>query len=153
MGQRRPDLSNVIRLADFRSRKQIPPSRTIFYIHGKNEKWISLLNSFSLLRTEGISSSFELSSGLYLRKPDLVLLESDLDWVNPLHLIEELHHLLDVPLVLIYDPKKSQKGQVQIKQAYSVGLYDVLFAPLQKEDLLETLEVLLKFKLQSSLNQ
>jgi CheY-like chemotaxis protein len=146
--------SNVVRLSDFRSSKKNQVARTIFYVHPEPEgKWSSLLESFSLLKIENICSSFELTSKLYLKKPDCILLESALGWTDPIHVIHELTQMLDAPIVMICDSNSTAHSQSQIKQAYAAGLYDVLYAPLKKEEILETLEVLLKFRIQSSQNQ
>jgi len=136
---------NVIDLSSFRRRRASPGSHTIYYIN-ESELWLELLSLFKDLRIENLNSPEKLSTTMLVRPPALVFLESFLSWANPIELIANLQRRSEVPIVMICDSQYSDNPTL-IKKAYEAGVYDTLFTPLKKQDLSETLEVLLRLDL------
>jgi len=145
-------MNNVIDLSAHRWRRGRlhNPAHTVYYIH-ENGDWQNLLNSFPSLRVESIESEETLRSRLVSCPPELVLIDSALRWTDLVLLTEFLHDLVQVPIVMICSAPPSSKTARLLKQAYAVGLHDAVFAPLQREELFESLGVLLKFRRQLSL--
>ena len=144
--------SNVIDLSLHRWRRARVPSasHTVYYIHESGE-WQNLLTSFPFLSIQSIENEEVLRARLIHCPPDLILIDSQLRWADLVHLTAFLHNLVQVPIVMICGAPPSSKASKILKQAYAVGLHDAVFAPLQREELFESLEVLLKFRRQVSL--
>lgn len=144
--------SNVIDLSAHRWRRRQfrNPAHTVFYLH-ENGDWQQLLNSFPSLQVESIESEESLRSRLVKSAPELILIDSQLRWTDLVALTGFLHDLVQVPIVLLCGAKPNSKTSRLLKQAYAVGLHDAVFAPLQRDDLFESLEVLLKYRRQVSL--
>jgi hypothetical protein len=143
---------NVVQLGSFRQRRSHSPSHTVFYL-SETGSWLSLLNSFTCLQVEDITSPGALQAKLISRSPGLVIVEAELRWADPVSTIRHLESLLNVPIVMVCDAAHRESYAPLIKQAYAAGVYETLFGPLHREELFETLEVLLKFQSQVSLHQ
>ena len=143
---------NVVRLNSFRERRSRAQNHTVFYL-GENKTWLELLNSFTCLRVEPIASSSSLRAKLITRTPGVIIIEAGLAWADPVETIRELESLVGVPIVVVCEAQHRESKAALIKQAYAAGAYETLFGPLRREDLFETLEVLLKFQRHVSLNQ
>ena len=141
---------NVIDLNSHRWRRARAVPHSLFYIN-ENGAWLDLLSSFPFLRVEDIQDQDTLRSRLVLRAPDLILIDSQVRWADLVELTAFLHDLVQVPIVMICNDRPSQRTSRLLKQAYAVGLHDAVFAPLQREELFESLEVLLKYRRQASL--
>lgn len=142
---------NVIQLGAFRNRHADFRTHSLFYLN-EGGRWLDLLTARQSLEVENIQSADGLKVKLLRRDPELVLLESGIRWGDPLETIKQLDYLLEVPIVMICDAQGGENSQL-IKQAYSAGVYDVLFTPLKNDELNETLDVLLKFQRHVSLHQ
>lgn len=142
--------SNVVKLAAFRDRRPSADSHTVYYLNEAG-RWLDTLDSFAFLNVQDISNMEVLKARLLSRTPDLIVLESELKWAEPVSTINLLSSLVEAPIVLITDCNAESSDL--IKRAYAAGVHDTLYAPLREDELGETLEVLLKFRRQTSLNQ
>lgn len=143
-------MGRIINLSERRSLRSPVKKHLLFYIHEKSKIHSSLL-ALDLLKVVDIQSPSELNSQLHFRKPDMVFVESDMRWGHPIQVIDELNRHLPCPIVLVCDRKRPQKNL--IKQACSAGIFDVLFSPLLKDELAETLKVLLKLSTPTTVNR
>ena len=142
--------SNVIDFSNIRTRRmRNGPLQPLFYINGSGS-CLDLLHSFRHLQTVDIYSPQLLEASVLMRRPALILLEASIDWTDPIATIKSLNRLSDVPVVLLCDAQTKRRCPSLIKRAYAAGIFDVLFTPLSYEDLFETLEVLLKFRLKAA---
>ena len=107
-------------------------------------RWLDLLNRFRFAETQDIRSSLGLRHALLTRQPDLVLIESDLGWKDPVKAIEEIGSQFQIPIVLIRSGK-ADEGPL-LKRAFAAGLHDTLSTPLCPDELAEALGVLLKLR-------
>jgi hypothetical protein len=163
---RRDHHPNVIELASFRRagtatpQRPLPPSALnrsfsqslgdplparalIFYI-SESGRWLEMLRDFENLEIVDIRSTESLRQKLMGRTPEIILLESSFQWACPFETIDRLDYLLEVPMVLICDRDGETQNAEFIKKAFAAGVHDTLYTPLKKDDLSETLEVLLK---------
>ncbi len=143
---------NVLVLEAFRQRAVTQETRqhTLFYLTDTC-RWLPLLASFPFLQIQTIPSLLLLKSRLLAYMPDLILVESKIQWEEPVALIETLTSLLDIPVVMIYSPKDVKKNPDLLKRAFTVGMHDTLRTPLKRDELWEALDVLLKYRSQVSL--
>lgn len=140
------DVSNVIDLSSYRTQAfpSTVPTR-IFYVTG-NRAWLQLFQSVSSLRVETIESRSQLKTKMMIHSPQLVAVDADLEWADCMQLIRDLDYFLEVPILLLCEKKKVKDRAFLVREAYSSGVHDVLFAPFDSEDLRQTLSVLLKFQ-------
>jgi CheY-like chemotaxis protein len=138
---------NVITLDAHRWRRNRAATHTLLYINEGGD-WLDLLASVPTLRVANIQSEEMLRSSLVAAQPDLILIDSRLEWHDLVALTAYLHDLVQVPIVMICNAPPSAKTSQLLKQAYAVGLHDAVFAPLRREEIFESLEVLLKFRRQ-----
>lgn len=117
--------------------------QTVFYINDKGT-WLETLSENRSLSMLDIHSLETLSNSLFQFPPDLVLIESSLSWADPLILLESLTSTLSAPTVMVCE--KNVRNRSWLKKAFALGASDVLFAPREKEDLFQTLSVLLRFQ-------
>jgi CheY-like chemotaxis protein len=142
--------SNVIDLDTHRWRRARFLTHSLFYIN-EDGAWWNVLSSFPMLRVENVQDEETLRSRLLSSQPDLILIDSQIRWADLVELTSHLHHLVQVPIVMLCHAPPNAKTSRLLKQAYAVGLHDAVFAPLEREDLFESLEVLLKFRRQQCL--
>lgn len=135
--------ANVIELRKFRNRRQTQSTHPVFYLTQFGQSRESI-GSLPWLQVEEIPSLADLKRALVAKTPDLILLEANITWLDPISAISLLSSLVEVPIVMICEP--SAKSQSLIKKAFAAGVHDTLNAPLRREDLMESLEVLLKLK-------
>jgi AmiR/NasT family two-component response regulator len=147
MGNGNSGYAQVIDLTEVRRRAL--RSHVVWYIT-ENRVWSDLLASFSFFQLEEIQSREELNSRLLIKRPSLILVESAVRWAHAVEVIEELQEFLQVPIVMIYDPREKNTDPHLVKKAYAAGVCDTLYTPLHNHELSETLALLLKFQKQIS---
>ena len=76
--------------------------------------------------------------------PDLVFIDSLNLWTDPLSLVKYVHRSFGAPIVMLCQPSDAIERPHFVKEAYRAGISDALYPPLHEEELLETMEVLLK---------
>ena len=121
-------------------------SRNILFICNENENTCPF-SSIPVLRIEQIHSLSDLFAVLKRSPPELIFVESSLSWEDPLHIITEVHHITEVPIVMVCKSSPQQMSSL-LKQAYAAGLSDVLKSPVLRDDLMEILSVFLQVELQ-----
>jgi DNA-binding response OmpR family regulator len=134
---------NVIPLGQFRLRRTAA-EHSVFYLTA-NERWLDLLSSCFATKVESVRGPDVLKAKLLRREPDLVLVESGIRWADPVDTIHHLHTLLEVPIVMICDARCGRNSRL-IKRAFAAGVCDTLFTPLKHDELVESLDVLLKYQ-------
>jgi len=139
-------LNNVVDLCAYRSYTlpQTHPSRIFYVTQGKER--LSLLAAIPSLKVETIESSSQLKTKMMLHSPELVVIDSKLEWADALQVIRDLDYFLDVPIVMLCDKSQTPDRTFLVREAYDAGVHDILFAPFDAEDLKQTLGVLLKFQ-------
>jgi AmiR/NasT family two-component response regulator len=137
-------MADVIDLAKFRLRQTDTDAHPIFYL-SRDGAWLDMLSGFGFLEIEDIRSQLGLRHALLTSRPDLVLVESNLDWIDPIEAIQEISGSLNAPVVLIRHPEAGSDGNL-LKRAFAAGLHDSLVAPLCPDELGEALGVLLKMR-------
>jgi len=142
--------SNVIDLSEYRQKRTYSQYRNIMYLSNSGS-WGSLLNSFRALKIRDIQNHEMLRDQLKTQNPDLILLESNLVWANAIEMAHYLDNRIGVPIVFIVESKSKSNSRKNLKRAYSAGVCDTLFTPLNKEEVAETIGVLLKFQERISL--
>ena len=135
--------SNVIDLSAFRFRRSVARPFVVFYISHMGQ-WLELLSSFHGATVHLVNSLTLFDQKMGLVVPDLVFVESHLSWAEPVEVVGRLYQKFGVPIVMICE--EGTRNRQTIKDAYSSGACDTLFSPLQKDEVAETLEVLLKFR-------
>lgn len=143
MGSTRPPFADVIHLSEYRDLRSSLKSPTLLYLN-REGAWLDSLDPTCALDIEDIRSALGLRHALVTRQADLVLIESDLDWMDPIDAVSELNALGSAPIVLIR--RGGADDEQLLKRAFAAGLYDALSAPLCPEELRETLTVLLKMR-------
>lgn len=134
-------------LVDFSLEKWKRSSRqgqTVFYVNESGE-WLNLLSQNRALTTVDVHSLETLGNALFQQPPDLVLIESNLTWADPLAILNNLNSTLSVPAVMICE-SHLRNHRSWLKKAFSLGASDTLFAPLEREDFFQTLSILLRFQ-------
>jgi len=121
----------------------------IFYI-SQNQEWSELLGQIPGVQIANVQSLDALSTYLLLDTPDLVLLESSVEWADPISIIEKLRQTVTAPMVLLCNSQNLVDDPTLLKKAYAAGVCDALFSPINHDELLETVDVLLKFQRQAS---
>ncbi|MBI4404041.1 MAG: hypothetical protein HY537_07765 [Deltaproteobacteria bacterium] len=145
-------VSNVIDLCRYRNRRNRLHFYNVFYVTEEGQ-WLTLLLFSPFLRVRDLRSQEELRNFLLIERPDLIIVESNISWGEPIEIIREFHEKLAVPIVLVCDNTRSAKDKTLIKKAYSAGVHDVLFAPLRRDEIVEAIDVLLKFRMPLSIQQ
>src|SRR5688500_18387881 len=82
--------NNVISLESYRRKGSAVPSHRVFYLT-ESGKWLENLSAFPALQIIPIDSIEELRARTANITPDLILLESNLGWADPIDLTAELH--------------------------------------------------------------
>lgn len=138
----RPPIADVIDLDDYRIRRRTDV-HPIFYLSRQGD-WLDLLGQFDYVIPEDIRSPMGLRQALLTQQPDLILIESDLDWIDPVEAIEQIGLMMSTPIVLIRSRDKDEG--LLLKRAFAAGIQDTLSAPLCPDELSEALGVLLKLR-------
>ncbi len=131
-------------MAAYRTRRNETETHPIFYL-SRDGAWLDMLGSHTFLEIEDIRSKLGFRHALLTKQPDLILMESELGWAEPVAAIEEISRLLTAPIVLIRTSDSATDGPL-LKRAFAAGLYDTLLAPLCPDELGEALSVLLKMR-------
>jgi hypothetical protein len=139
----------VIDLSVVRQLRRLESSHSVFYLN-ENQRWLPLLESLPSVNIVDIHDEGALSHRLLRRAPDLFLIESDLKWTDPLITLRQMTQLLSVPFVWIC-VEQSQRDSDLAKRAYANGATDMLFAPLDRDEVMQTVSVLLRLQLQARL--
>ena len=138
-----PSNCKVLDFSAFRKQRFGHAYDCALYIHDQAE-WLESLIDFPSIRLLNAQCSESLATQLCEKHPDIILLESALDWADPIPLIQELDARYQVPIVMLCNSKPRPSKRV-IKNAYAAGLSDLLYAG-QADELVETLSVLLKYQ-------
>jgi len=134
------------------SRNKLPPSKshTVFYIN-ENRECAALLESLGDVHVVDIHDPDMLTRKLLIRIPDVIMIESSLQWSDALTTVRQMTDLMAAPVVLLVDRHCQNQAPQLIKKAYAAGVSDTLFLPLDKDEVQRTLNVLLHFQSQASL--
>ena len=129
----------------YRRTKSTLKKPCLFHLKNENEKetQVSNLNQYQLEEIRSYSSLWTKSCAF---NPELILIDASLDWADPLELIHELKTQIKVPVILMTDGVDSRPSF--IKDAYSVGIDDVLYTPLCLDELSQAMRVLLRIPLE-----
>ena len=127
----------VVSLADFRALRSAVDIHTILVI---DEDEVMRSGIKRMLESEGYSvvtaeDGIELSRVLETTRLDLILLDSNLPWIDGIdlcRLIKSNHFLKDVPLVLISD----RKSRDDIEKSLSAGADDYITRPFEIDTIL-----------------
>ncbi len=141
---RRTPMADVIDMAEYRTRSGRRDTHPVFYI-SRDGAWLEMLEPYGFLEIEDIRSRLGFRHALLTKQPDLILMESELGWAEPVELIEEISGLLNSPIILIRLGDPATDG-LMLKRAFAAGLHDTLRAPLCPDELSEALSVLLKMR-------
>jgi len=133
--------ANVVDLGQYRALLKQDQLPTVYYLTGE-DNCCAQLEKFQFMRLVVISSEEELKTRLLSHAPDLILLDSVLEWASPISIIQWLSRLIEAPIVML----SPDSGSPAIKEAFAAGVHDTLYTPLKEDELSETLEVLLKFR-------
>ena len=146
---------NVVSLEAFRLRVSVPahPSHRLFYVAESSCRWLALLSSFPFLQIDVIPSLLPLKEKLLAHQPDLIIVDAKIEWDDPIRLIEIFAELLEVPVVMIYSAENLRQTPELLKRGFEVGMHDTVQSPLQRDELWESINVLLKFRGQSFLGR
>lgn len=123
-------------------------SHTVYYISECGE-WAALFSTFGKIHLKDIRSPEHLEEAQARAQPDLVFIEACIGWEDPVAIVGYIHEKFGVPIVMISHPQPKERAVV--KRAYYAGSCDTLLAPLRKDELVETMDVLLKLRWQASL--
>ena len=93
-----------------------------------------------------VQSLTSLRSIPFARSPGVFLLDSFLPWGDPIAIIHYINARWSTPIVMLCRDIEVGTIPLIVKKAYTAGIYDALYPPFHDEDLLETLEVLLKLQ-------
>lgn len=139
-------LASVFRLADYHKPALVTPKPLLFYINNKDELR-KKLEKVSTLSVFSIQSMPDLHMALTIKTPELILIEADLKWCPPLSVLHETQRFFDAPSVLFCKDRHNFSQKDLIRDAYKSGVYDVLFSPLNTEDLSASLNLILRLAL------
>ncbi len=141
--------SNVIDIGSVRNRTAIRSRvHTVFYLNegGRPNEFASL----SDVHLVDIRDADTLTRKLLIRIPDVILVESSIQWTDALTTIRQLVDIMAAPVVLLVDGESQIQDPTLIKKAYAAGVCDTLFLPLDGDELRQTLSVLLHFQAKAS---
>jgi hypothetical protein len=140
------DQSHIIDLATYRSQRLIAERKTAYHLSQPDDRRISLPQNpiLDLWRIETVET---LGRVWDERPPHILFVEASLSWCDPIEQIASVHQKREVPIVLLCPGTKRKELGQKIKRAYMAGATDVLFSPVNPEDLKEIIEVLLKIEL------
>lgn len=135
---------NVIDMNAYRRRKSHLPQHHLLYITDESPHG-DAIQGIPSAATDIVASLETLRVAFVRRNHDLVFVDSDLSWADPVELIERMTRLSSPPILLLCS-QTGARNNAMLKRAFAAGLHDTLFAPLSHEDLLESVEVLLKLR-------
>lgn len=136
------DSSKVISLREALAKRKGTARHSVFYIHPSTE----VLNPPIQHRDIDWVDICDLEElRWFIRKscPDVVFVEAQLGWANPLDVIRLFHLDLGAPVVLICPAPPIEMDPQFIKQAYVAGISDSLFQPVTPAEMLQSARVLL----------
>ncbi len=139
--------AQIIDFAGYKRRHDHSNLKRAIYV-SQNGEWTAMLSRYVVLPEQPICSSGARSKIISF-SPDLIFVESQLSWYDPVEIVLEYNRLYRVPIVMISIDTPSEREVV--KRAYLAGACDTLLAPLRGDELAETINILLKFKDQLSL--
>ena len=135
---------NVIPLEAARRLRENREARLAIYLCSSSENFETLL-SFPFINLKPVHSLASLRKIILEMNPDLFIIYSDIEWADSITLVEMIHIFCDAPILAIGKTKTSPS---KMKQIFSAGAHDALYSPLNRDDLREALDVLLKFRQQ-----
>lgn len=146
--------SNIVDFGTFREKRRAVAGTAlvtlpVFYI---NEVRCTepALRSFPFLDFMAINSLADFEISLKKKKPALVIVDAFLTWADPVEMIRRACEVPDCKVVLVYRPEEEKRNQEIFKQAFPLGLFDTVAAPVTRDELLERLDVLFRLNLRSS---
>jgi CheY-like chemotaxis protein len=134
------ELRNVFDLSSYRARKFNDPMKKILLLSPSTPEALPVQLPLSpALETLEIQSEENLVASL----PDsnLILMNAQLDWADPITLISTIHKWNEAPIVLVCP--QGERFAKLIKQAYAAGISDILYAPVEPTDVIQILDVFL----------
>lgn len=72
--------------------------------------------------------------------PQLILIGSEIDWVDPIELTEILNKKFSSPLLMFFDPALKGSQDKFLSRAYQSGVLEVIDERRSKEDILESIQ-------------
>ncbi len=142
--------SNVVSFSASRKKVTAPKAHTIFYIN-ESLDCAPLLESLGDIYLVDIHNPETLTRKLLIRIPDVILVESGIEWSDALTTVRQMTDLMAAPVVLLVGENSIKEDPDLIRKAYAAGVSDTLFMPLDQEEVFQTLNVLLHFQAQASL--
>lgn len=100
---------------------------------GHDAQSLARLSQMPSLYLEHVEGEEDLRRHLTQNPPGLVMIESRPEMESVLGLVELIHRSLGVPTVLVWTPTETL-DRSWLKRAFEVGLHDVLYAPVDPED-------------------
>jgi hypothetical protein len=71
--------------------------------------------------------------------PQLILIGTDIDWVDPIELTQILNKKFSSPLLMFFDPSSKESHDKLVKRAYQSGILEMIDERKSEEDILESI--------------
>jgi len=123
-------------------RKPVFPQAKIFHLTS-NPEFSSHIQIYLGLKVVPILNASDLELLCLEGMPDLFLMDDDIQWGEPLDLIEVIHSRWNIPQVMLL---KSKKKMWWKKKAFSLGIQDTILYPEEKSDLAKAVQLFLRMK-------
>lgn len=141
---------NVIELSAYRRKRALQKLHRVLYVTDEAPN-LDLLQSIPSVATDSVNCIDSLRSAFIRRTHDVIFMDSELSWSDPVELIVRLTHLSAPPIILLC-PRGTRRKNAVLKQAFSAGLHDALFLPLAHDELIESVEFIVKLRRYASLD-
>lgn len=115
----------------------------IFSLNRENSSPVSTLAGHPVCEIESME---ELRRLLALAEPAVILLSSEIKWACPIQLVEELRPITQAPIVLLVETSDRKRGKSIAKRGYQAGIHDVLYLPMDRAEIGQAIQVLLRVK-------
>lgn len=138
-------MNNVVDLFEFREHIRVRQPPIIFYLNNAGT-WLGQLNALGNFQVEDIRSELQLHTRSMIHVPKVVLIESDLHWMEPLDAIRNSGQLNHAPMVVINQFNCPNVSSDFLKRAFAAGAYDTLPTPLHFEELRDVVGLLSKYQ-------
>lgn len=134
----------VTDLALYRSKRGRKGTHSGILYLSDEASYLPSLRKASGEEVTAITREESLTEFLSFAPPNIVIIESDLSWGEPLALIQHLHSRWSLSVVLLIENRKTAP-KAFIKKAYEAGISDVLYCPLDDDEVQQTLGLLSQF--------
>lgn len=121
-----------------------PNRALVLYLSGVESLLAPIRNCLDDQLLAHVDNREQLAAALKMGPPELVLLDSEIDWSEPLELMSWLHQRYHVPIVLLVRKRLVSRRPSFIRRSYAAGITDVVYLPLAGDDLTQTISVLLR---------